>query len=67
MRFYSTENSEEPGNIGYIIDAQRLNWQHNRQQTGNMLPLFVSWPGLSDVEGRFLPLGAGLSAVKVCL
>jgi hypothetical protein len=35
-----SENSEEPGNIGYILDSQRLSWQHNRQQSGNMWLLF---------------------------
>jgi hypothetical protein len=33
MRIYSTENSEEPGNIGYNVDSKRLNWQHEKQQS----------------------------------
>jgi hypothetical protein len=32
----STENSEEPGNTATNADSQRLSWQHEEQQTGNM-------------------------------
>ena len=43
------------GNIGYIIDLQRLNWQQNRQHSGNMgatLATFVPNPRLTNVNGN---------------
>ena len=42
MKIYSTENSEEPGNIRYIVEPQADNWQQSRQHGGNKAATFLS-------------------------